>query len=233
MQEPANSISSTPAEPTLLVDSNTAFLQAIIDGKKPPPGPSLQELMEQNDLINANTLAPDRQRAIAERKWFAYLFALHSNEERPKAFQQVMHLMTDQEYWEHLGEVWTCHDGSIILSAEPMETWLKLFKSKRSWRSRMMTAEERQVLSSLPAKVKVYRGCRAGREREMSWTVSERVARHFAVRAKQFNGSKVECGILSATVYRSGIFAYFDGRQEQEVVLDPTGVRFQLHGVTA
>jgi hypothetical protein len=202
---------------------STSLESSIVDGRTDKQFKTLKEIDDYTEASSALYLAEDRQKAINEKAWFHYLFVLHSDNERPRAFKSVADLMNDSEYWSNLGAVWTDHDGRFIRRPEPKEFWLPLFTSDRPKRHNLMSGTERRHLASLPAKVKVFR---AGMESEMSWTLSETVALKFANRiSKVYAPAGVECAVLSAVVTKKRILALFEERNEEEIVLDPRGMR--------
>jgi len=83
-----------------------------------------------------------------------------------------------------------------------------------------MSTAERNHLKSLGESITVYRGCRAGMELEMSWTLSLDVARMFA--QGQFDLLNVDAFVISTEVHKEDVYAYFDGKKENEIVWQPS-----------
>ena len=70
----------------------------------------------------------------------------------------------------------------------------------------------------------IYRGIRTGSKKinGMSWTTDIEVAKWFS---KRFNLGQKVGNVYEASVSRSDILAYFLGRSEHEIVVDPRGLR--------
>jgi hypothetical protein len=126
-------------------------------------------------------------------------------------------------YWEVLADVWT----------EVENHWQSLDTIKRLWHmtgheknghyETMFNSDELQVWKNLPNEsMTVYRGyTHPEARRGWSWTFSPAKARWFAERvARQDNTPKV----VRAEVARKDILAFFDRRNEREVVIDPRNV---------
>lgn len=70
--------------------------------------------------------------------------------------------------------------------------------------------------NSLPEKVKIYRGLGSKSRRDgISWTLSKEKAEWFATRFKD-NGE-----VLTAEANKSDILAFLNGRNEQEIIINP------------
>lgn len=83
-----------------------------------------------------------------------------------------------------------------------------------------MDANEKTVVEWMPDKIQIHRGIRHTRHnrRGMSWTRDKERAVWFAVRLKQ---SGLIPTVLTATVKKADILAYFQARNEEEVVIMP------------
>ena len=85
-------------------------------------------------------------------------------------------------------------------------------------KSILMTAEEKQIFDELPTVVTVYRGVtsyNAENIKALSWTLDKEVADWFS---KRFD----EAGIVyQANIHKNHILAYFEGRNEAEIIVDP------------
>ena len=118
---------------------------------------------------------------------------------------------------------------SYLKTLPDYEIWKTLFCQFRAKHYMIMNEEERAFHKSLPREFKVYRGFNAGSwHRSLSWTLSEDVAKFFSHyctgprRAVCFGAyGKPAPMIAEATVRKIDIMAYFDGRCEKEVIIDP------------
>ncbi len=154
-------------------------------------------------------------RAEAEGKWQKVLW-LHEKPYRISVFRQVRDRMANRDYWQALGSLWLETENLH----EHQDEWVGALTADRAGRARwLMDEDERAVLASLGDQVTAHRGFRrAGRHFAPSWTLSVTRAEWFARRA-------IDPGtggyVASVTVPSASVIAYFGGRSEQEIVLDP------------
>jgi hypothetical protein len=77
-----------------------------------------------------------------------------------------------------------------------------------------MDAEEFAKFKSFPETLTVYRGCQKGiNENGLAWTLNKGKAEWFANRLDK------KGIVLEKTISKSEIVAFFQGRQEEEVIL--------------
>lgn len=157
-------------------------------------------------------------RAFLAKDWGSYIF-LHERPYRLDAFMAINDLMTDEQYWHHLGGIWT--DSENIWQNE--QDWRIAMTSERPGRAEMMDDEERRVLAEdLQSVVEVHRGfVLDGREEGMSWTKNKVVAKFFARRFARDGQPRY---VATGKVHRDNILGYFDGRSEYEIVALPEHV---------
>jgi hypothetical protein len=86
-------------------------------------------------------------------------------------------------------------------------------------RDKLMDADDRKKFDALPDEITVYRGLQdeQTKRRGLSWTTDKSVAYWFATRWKS-----EESKVLQATVLKSKVYMYTDGRNERECVLNPS-----------
>ena len=93
---------------------------------------------------------------------------------------------------------------------------------KKCDKNALMEEDELEVYNSLPEMVTVYRGVTSYNNKKLkvlSWTIDTEVAKWFANR---FQGKGQ---VYTATISKKHILAYFGGRGEQEVVVDPSKLK--------
>lgn len=154
--------------------------------------------------------------AEAEGKWQKVLW-LHEKPYRMTVFLSVREHMSDLGYWQALGSLWLETENLH----EDQDEWVAALTASRPGRAEWLLDEtERAVLAGLDEQVTVYRGYRRpGRHLAPSWTLDRARAEWFAKRAIDSHSSG---GYLAtATVPKACVIAYFAGRGEQEIVLDP------------
>jgi len=86
----------------------------------------------------------------------------------------------------------------------------------------LMEEEELKAYDSLPDVVTVYRGVTSYNNKKikvLSWTIDSEVAKWFANRYQQ------KGQVYTATISKKHILAYFGGRNEAEVIVDPSKLK--------
>lgn len=130
--------------------------------------------------------------------------------------ENLNHLMSDEDYWMITGRCYTNSDFAFEDSGY-IESFLLAERSKREF---LMNEEERIFFNSLPKNVTIYRGCsmqeiNSGKFR-FSWTLNKDVADFFA--HKYSRNSLIKSKIVQKTVSKSKLIAYFNDRDEEEVL---------------
>jgi ribosomal protein L22 len=104
----------------------------------------------------------------------------------------------------------------------PLAEWLEIWREPCSKRYRAMCRSERVRLAKLPEIVTVWRGVSHKDAVEgLSWTLRRDKAEWFARRSA--HGKKPL--LAKGSIIKSAVFAYFSGRKEAEIVLDPEEVQ--------
>ncbi|MEC5167232.1 hypothetical protein RCH18_002984 [Flavobacterium sp. PL11] len=94
-----------------------------------------------------------------------------------------------------------------------------------------MSEEERIFFENLPETVTIYRGCSLKEIKSnnfrFSWSLDKNVADFFAF---DYNKNlKIKSNIVVRTVSKNSLIAYFNGRDEQEVIyIQDFDTKFQL-----
>ncbi len=159
------------------------------------------------------------EEARAARNWGRYFMLI----EKPYRLAELSELsgeLTDSEYWKHLGEIYTLTE--VVCFQE--QAVRDLFSSSRPGRENLMNADERKILDSLPEEVTIYRGYDLSNSKGWSWTLDEVKAEWFANRWREANPGRKR-RIATGKVRKRDIIAYFDGRNETEIVVNPQHVR--------
>lgn len=106
----------------------------------------------------------------------------------------------------------------VNVSIKTLISWYKFVD-----KSVLMDSEDYKIYLSLPEKITVYRGVKpGGNEKGLSWTRNIKQAKWFADRFEK-NGY-----VLSATIDKENVLAYFDTRGEEEIIVDTS----KLEGVS-
>jgi hypothetical protein len=154
-------------------------------------------------------------RAESDGNWQKVLW-LHEKPYRMSVFLRVRERMSDRDYWQTLASLWLETENLH----EDQQEWVGALTASRAGRAQwLMDESERAILASFDGRVKVYRGFRRpGRHLAPSWTLDAARAQWFARRAIDRGTGGY---LATVTVPKASVIAYFGGRGEQEIVLDP------------
>jgi hypothetical protein len=176
-----------------------------------------------NEIMNAllNKQYETKKEAIKEclgkKNWSQYIW-FHERPYRAMAFEKIKGNLTNPEYWDLLGSVWT--DSENIWQSYNL--FKKFLRSKRSDKDKLMDDDERELLAELPDEVRVYRGHMGKNKKGLSWSFSSHAARYFAERFGNKNG-----GVVTGLVSKPKIQALLLGRNEYELIINPKDVTDQ------
>lgn len=171
---------------------------------------------ESNALINAQFIFKKKEADKAkDAKDYGKYIALHEKPFRFQAFNEICSNLTDQEYWETLGWIWT--DSENLFEIKNLDS---LLRSNRSAQTKMMRREEIATLEELPDKLAIYRGYKLpDRKIAHSWTLAYTSAWWFANRYKQ-NGF-----IVRGEIDKKDVIALMLRRNEMEIIALPEKVK--------
>jgi hypothetical protein len=121
-------------------------------------------------------------------------------------FKQLAERLDDNDYWTILRAMWI--DKGIC-----NDEWAELFfKSGRKREHKIMKSSDRQALKKLPKQFKIYRVCtEKADENKWNWTTSKEFAEKYLQRHGKYIAEKI--------INKSDVFAYFNSRQENEIIL--------------
>jgi len=145
--------------------------------------------------------------------WVEFVFT-HERPYRVDAIKQIQSKMDDETYWQILAEVYT--DSENL--RQNQGSIRQLLTAKRPQREAMMHDEEKAIVQGLPDSVTVYRGYGFTNSKGWSWTLEKEKAVWFAERFACLGGVP---RVATGKVSKKDIIAYFDGREEKEIVCDP------------
>lgn len=131
------------------------------------------------------------------------LFGLQKDK-RLDYFDEIKELLSDDLYWTVLRALWIDH-GTCS------ERWRNLMFADRKRHHKIMKSSDRQALNKFPKFIKVYRACNSKDllENCFNWTLSYEVAARFKKER-----------IYSRLINKKEVYAYFNSRKEQEVIID-------------
>lgn len=140
---------------------------------------------------------------------------------------QYQNKMSDEVYWKSIAHCYIssdmAHANNIIVDY--------FLKNKRPNKHFLMTEEERSFVDDLPEKITIYRGCSKkeikSKKLRCSWTLKKSVAEYFAFEyinyavEKSLDKDKSKYEVIERTIDKSEIYAYFEGREEEEILYFP------------
>lgn len=145
---------------------------------------------------------------LGRRDLYGYLFVVV---ERPWRFDVLNNWwerdkLSRAELRELLPHVWT----DVEFPGRNLNDPLALFRDAG------FVTDAEEAWEALPDPVPVHRG---GYQEGISWTLSERQAKWFASRFTLESDEHLP--VWSGSIQKDRVFGYFEGRGEEEVVLDP------------
>jgi len=167
---------------------------------------------QQHALIQFNRRRRFRQVVMAQAR--PYRLQMLANYE---------HNMTARVFWKTFADVWM--DSENLW--QDTRLIRRMLSSPRPHRDHAMTAEERRALKKMPDTLTIYRGFSGeGTPRGWSWTVNREKGEWFARRPPgPLQDSPSDPTLVEATVKKADVIAYFTGRNEWEIVVDPRKVK--------
>ena len=146
-------------------------------------------------------------------------FALHMMITKPYAMVFLYHIseyLTDKDYADILSSSWVMTENPNLDPNFSKKKLLSLFQ--RADPCMLMDENEYAKFKNLNDTVTIYRGVtsyNAKNVKALSWTLEEKVAEWFAHRYGE------EGTVYEAQISKEHIYAYFEGRSEAEVIVDP------------
>lgn len=136
-------------------------------------------------------------------------------------FSCIAQHLSSEDFASLLGSVWV---GSEYANADvnvPKKQMLEYFKFAD--KSKLMTEEEMETFKDLDDEIVIYRGLSSNNKKNikaLSWTTSFGKAKWFAERWGENEGV-----VYSANIDKKDVYAYFDRKNEDEVVVDYNKLR--------
>ena len=126
------------------------------------------------------------------------------------------HHLSKKEFSEILADAWFRSENPNSDPNLKQSKLLSMFQSADP--NHLMSQDELNTLNELDNTVTVYRGVtsyNANNVKALSWTLDKSTAEWFASRFDE-DGT-----VYQAQIDKSHIYAYFDGRNESEIIVDP------------
>jgi hypothetical protein len=144
--------------------------------------------------------------------------------ERLRAFQKITKRFKPNrgpEYWKLLRVLW----ASTNEISRDAKWWARILQKFPEDRAHFMHPAEIDLLRRLPNIVKVHRGGSVLRD-GFSWSLNKTVALAFPQVSPEFMRRR-EAVVITGTVQKSDIIAFFDGRREREIITLPGKVKIE------
>ena len=145
-----------------------------------------------------------------------------SSFDRFQTFLKIKDQLNDKDYWRTLADAYTGSDNLYHLKEEIKEAFLE----DRSEREYLMNKKELKIYNSLPENITIYRGMTTEELESgdfgVSWTLSKECADYFAYTyGRNYATEGIPKLVHQLEVKKVEILAYFNDRNEQEVIYIP------------
>lgn len=142
-------------------------------------------------------------------------------------FSYCHNYLSGKDYGTYLRNAWTMEENPNQDVNVPRRKAIQLFK--RAEKKHLMNEEEYKYYDALPEKLTVWRGVSPGRERlGLSWTDDKKTAEWFM---RRFEREERTGYLLEAEIDKKDILAYFDGRNENEIVVDVFRIKNRIREI--
>lgn len=131
-------------------------------------------------------------------------------------FKLVKDYLSDKDYGAILSDIWMSSENPNDDANVSIDEAIQYFR--RAKKRHLMTPSELDVFKSLPDKVTVYRGVSQGRNPlGLSYTLDKDKAKWFQSR---YADESHPGFLIERTIDRGSVLAYFERRNESEIVVD-------------
>lgn len=159
-----------------------------------------------------------------------YEMALETTKENSKLrlFKGLEPRLNDDMFWRLLRHAWM---WSYVTTHNRFK-WVHLFNSNRPRRGLLMTPSEHKRFQSMPDELQIWRGCgHFLTARGIAWSLNEKEAMDYVDRScrthyneRAYKKWPVIPTLVSATVKKDKVLAYFDDSLSSDIVVDPRHV---------
>lgn len=208
---------SIKIEPIMSTLCNHPFTDSTID---------FQEMMEGKSLSETSLTNPD-----VYDKWKKKLFKQIDKAKNAEAVYMLVRspykltflkfikdYLSQEDFADLLADAWVCQENpnmDVNVSVRTVASWFRAADKQN-----LMVEEDYQYWENLPEEFMVYRGVAPTRTKlGLSWTDDKKTADWFAKRFT--NIAEGESYMLSALIKKEEALAYFNTRNEKEVIVDP------------
>ena len=160
------------------------------------------------------------EKQIDESHKAHFVYYLLNDSYRLMFLNDVAKFLSTEEFSDLLGDAWVTSEYANLDANVSKQQLLKLFKSAD--KSKLMSEDELETFEDLDDEIVVYRGVGSLNKnniKALSWTTSFGKAKWFSERYGK--GGK----IYTATINKENVLAYFDRKNEDEVIVDFTALQ--------
>lgn len=149
-------------------------------------------------------------------KYSNFFMILNNKPQIPFFFKETVEYLDKYDFNRFLSDMWVMVEFPNYNEFISPKQFVQYFK--KTDKNLLMGREELEVYNSLFDEIIVYRGvsygCRETGTKALSWTINKDKAKWFATR-HEFKGL-----VYTAKVKKEDVFAYFNSRNEDELVVD-------------
>lgn len=136
--------------------------------------------------------------------------------------------LNKRAYAEFLADAWVTEENPNMDANMSLEEAIQCFK--KAEKCHLMTEEDYLYYNNLPSEIEVFRGVSKGRvELGLSWTDNKEKAIWFMERFKEMKSGEYK--LLRATIKKENVLAYFNTRNEQEIVVDVFAIQDKIEQI--
>lgn len=191
--------------------------QPVLTGR----GPNIVDIL---DSENLQTVTEQFAERIQKSQTLDEVYMIIRKSYRLTFLKHVKDYLSIKGMSRILAHAWTTSENPNDDVNVPVKTAVKWFREADT--SALMDAEDFKIFEEFPETLKVFRGVAVGKNpKGLSWTTSLDTARWFANR---FNQGDKTGYIQGATVSKKDVLAYFNTRNEDEVVVDTSRLKIAV-----
>lgn len=192
---------------------------------------SIQEDIEYFDLTNQSVFdewCKWFDRRVDECKNATRVYMLWRDPWKLTFMKYCGKYLNKRAYAEFLADAWVTEENPNMDANMNLEEAIQCFK--RADKRYLMTEADYLYYSNFPNEIEVFRGVSKGRvELGLSWTDNKEKAIWFMERFKERNVGEQK--LLKATISKKDVLAYFNTRNEQEVVVDVFAIKDKIERI--
>ena len=191
----------------------SGFVSAKINGKR-----TMVNILESEENLRIATQVWEDN--IKRANDASQIFAFIRKSYRLTFLKYIKQYLSNKDFSILLADAWVSSENPNQDINVPLKTAISWFK--KADKKSLMNEEDYEYYQSLPETITVYRGVAVGRNPQgLSWTCNKKTAEWFANRWSEVNGKGY---VQVAEVKKSNVLAYFNTREEDELVVDTNNI---------